>query len=58
MLVKNLPDPDGSGPYGEFSPSSYRQTSLREQAVEDQPTVDEAGEPFIYKAYLDNRYEY
>jgi len=56
MLVKNLPDPDGSGPYGEFSPSSYRQTSLREQAVEDQPTVDEAGEPFIYKAYLDNRY--
>ena len=56
MLVKNLPDPDASGPYGEFSPSSYRQTSLREQAVEDQPTVDEAGEPFIYKAYLDNRY--
>jgi hypothetical protein len=56
LLVKNLPNPEGLGPYGNFGPNAYSTASLRVQDVIDQPSVDENSEFFVNKLYLSNAY--
>ena len=56
LLTKNLPNPEGLGPYGNFTNSTYSVTSLTVKDVIDQPTVEENSELFLNKLYLNNAY--
>lgn len=56
LLTKNLPNPEGLGPYGNFTNASYSTTSLSVKDVVDQPGVEENSEMYLNKLYLNNAY--
>ena len=56
LLVKNLPNPEGLGPYGNYNNATYSVTSLAIRDVIDQPAVTENSEFFVDKLYLANAY--
>ena len=56
LLTKNLPNPEGIGPYGTYNNSTYSVTSLSVKDVIDQPSVEENSEMFLDKLYLNNAY--
>ena len=56
LLTKNLPNPEGLGPYGNFTNATYSTASLSVKDVVDQPPVEENSEMFLNKLYLNNAY--
>ena len=56
LLTKNLPNPEGLGPYGNYTNSTYSTASLAVKDVIDQPDVTETSEFFVDKLYLANAY--
>jgi len=56
LLTKNLPNPEGLGPYGNYTNSTYSTASLAVKDVVDQPDVTETSEFFVDKLYLANAY--
>jgi|15BtaG_2_1085339.scaffolds.fasta_scaffold00016_22 hypothetical protein len=56
LLTKNLPNPEGLGPYGNFTNSTYSIASFSVKDVIDQPSVEVNSEMFLNKLYLNNAY--
>ena len=56
LLVKNLPNPEGLGPYGNYTNSTYSIASFSVKDVIDQPSVEVNSEMFLNKLYLNNAY--
>ena len=56
LLTKNLPNPEGLGPYGNYTNATYSTASLAVKDVIDQPPVEENSEMFLNKLYLNNAY--
>ncbi len=56
LLIKNLPNPEGLGPYGNYTNATYSTASLAVKDVIDQPAVTENSEFFVDKLYLANAY--
>ena len=56
LLVKNLPNPEGLGPYGNYTNATYSVAALSDKDVVNQPGVEENSEMFLNKLYLNNAY--
>ncbi len=56
LLTKNLPNPEGLGPYGNFTNATYSTASLSVKEVIDQPSVEVNSEMYLNKLYLNNAY--
>ncbi len=56
LLSKNLPNPEGLGPYGNYTNATYSTASLAVKDVIDQADVTETSEFFVDKLYLANAY--
>lgn len=56
LLTKNLPNPEGLGPYGNYTNATYSTASLAVKDVIDQPSVEVNSEMYLNKLYLNNAY--